>query len=157
MSLKAKPKNTALRKSPLVKASKQSCQLPTLTPHHCATGRSPHGWLAASVLASSAAVTITAPTEPPETLEIANKRLRISFSVRPWSLALSIRRPMTLDKKKPARLAPPELAPMIGRGQAAPVLLQFSCIHRSTAASSDILLVSAVPPAADLASIRRTE
>ena len=54
---------------------------------------------------------MTAPTELPETLEIANSRLRKS------AVPSSRYFPITLAVKKPARLAPPEAATIKGRGQ----------------------------------------
>ena len=63
---------------------------------------------------------MTAPTELPDTLEIAKIRLRtpsgpISSPLGSFAL-VSSSLPMTLAVKKPARLAPPDAAIRIGRG-----------------------------------------
>ena len=78
---------------------------------------------------------MTAPTELPDTLEIANSRLRMSPAATPSPPSISL--PMALAVKKPARLAPPDAATMIGRGQAAPSSGHaLACFHSRTASCS---------------------
>ena len=87
--------------------------------------------------AASAVVVMTTPRELPDTLEIANRRLRTETASRPCFSALSNNCPMTLAVKKPARLAPPAAAMMIGRGQLAGVASQpLARIHKCTASSN---------------------
>src|SRR5580700_7060212 len=105
-----------------------------------------HGGFSASEgAASSAAVTLTAPVEPHDTLEMAKSLFRTSSTRSPYLTASHGCRkyPMMVAMKKPARLAPPWAAMMMGRGQAATLapslvfgLHLFSVIQRSTACSS---------------------
>src|SRR5215472_17528497 len=109
MSLKAKPSTSALRKSPLVKTSRQSRQLLTFSVlHHNGVDSGWHGCAAPLPASASAAVIITAPTDPPETPEIAKRRLRTSSGLRPVfaDCLPSSRYPNTVAVKNAARLAP---------------------------------------------------
>src|SRR5439155_10430258 len=96
--------------SPDIKASRHDLQSWILSPCHNSCVVLRHGCLPASE-ADSAATAITAPTALPDTAEIAN-----SWLPTEGDCCRSSTWPMTLAVKKPARLAPPAAATMMGRG-----------------------------------------
>ncbi len=106
-----------------------------------------------------AATVITAPTDPPETPDMANSLLRTaSASIRGWPDSVASKKyPMMLAVKKPARLAPPAAATIMGRGQSPGSAVQpLISIHEWTASLS-LSSVLTTFPAVAVASMRRTE
>src|SRR5580704_1182818 len=109
--------NVGVRKSPDIRLSRQPRQFSILSPYQSENFCCLQGKCVSGPPAPSAATVMTAPTELPETLEMANSRLRSPVASSPWAEALSNNSPSMLAVKNPARLAPPDAATMTGRGQ----------------------------------------
>ena len=113
------PTVTGVRNSPAVSASRQSCHTVMARPYHRSGLASAQGCFIEASARAIAATVMTAPTEPPNVYIAAACCAIAAASICGWPGPFRSRKyPMALAVKKPARLAPPAAATIIGRGQA---------------------------------------